>query len=189
MTPDFLNNIQRLLWTVLATTVLSMGGIITWAIHTTYATSVSVPQLSEKIDDLSRQVGELKTDGERREHVMERRDTQNDELLAKHNLDISEALAEHNKEIDDKISALALAFLDGHSKDLSDLKSFVQSLRDQKQVIVVRHAEAEVPLVRATPTPPPIRAAENVLKELLGVSPKHYRAGSGRRPGQPMRTR
>lgn len=172
---------------MLTATVLSMGGLTTWVVKTTQENSVSVPQLSVKIDRLSDQIQGVKDASERRDHEQELRNEQIDQLLNKHNLDISEALAEHNREIDGSIANMT-ALLDQHGKDLFDLKSFVQSLKDQKQVIVVRHAEAEEPPIRFTPsTPAPIRAVGNVLNELLGTAP-HFRSGTGRRPGQPRRS-
>ena len=87
----------------------------------------------------------------------------------KHNVDVDETL--------DRIEQKQTH----QGEDISALKTFVQDLRDQKQVIVVHHAES--------PTPSIPRMAQSFVNELLGVAPKHYRAGSGRRPGQPKRTR
>jgi hypothetical protein len=184
VTPEFVRRLTNALWTVLTSLILSIIGVVTWAIYTTQSISVSIPEVYAKLNHLSYQIEEVKQAGERRDSEQERRNDQVDQLLSKHNLDISEALREHNAGIDASIGEMK-ATLDRHSEDLGDLKSFVQALKEQRQVIVVHHAEAEIPPT-APQLPPPIKAAEHFVSEILGTAPHH---GSGRRPGQPRRTR
>ena len=185
MTPDFIQRLQHLLMTVLSTLIVSLIGLGSWVVYTTHNASVSIPDLYDKMDQVSHQIEQVRKDGDNRDKDQSKRNDQVDQLLKQHNMEISEALAEHNREIDNSISTMT-ATLDNHSTDLRDLKNFVQSLRDQKQVIIVHHAEAEAP---ANSTQTPVRTVGTILSELLGVAPKHHRAGSGRRPGQPKRTR
>ena len=183
MNPEFARGLRSLLFTVLGSLVLSLFTLGTWVVYTTQNASVSIPQLYGKIDQISHQIEQVRKDGDNRDQEQSRRNDEVDKILRQHNLDISEALAEHNRQIDNSISNMT-ATLENHSRDLTDLKNFVQALKDQKQVIIVHHAEAEAPS-----TPTPVRTVGNILSELLGVAPKHHRAGSGRRPGQPKRTR
>ena len=133
---------------------LLMSGVFMlgcWVVHTTSDHSDQLTHLTDSVD-------ELKNEGIVR----------NSEQI-KHNVDVDETL--------DRIEQKQTH----QGEDISALKTFVQDLREQKQVIVVHHAEAPIPSIP--------RMAQSFVNELLGVAPKHYRPGSGRRPGQPKRTR
>ena len=133
---------------------LLMSGVLAlgiWVVHTTSDHSDQLTHLADTVD-------EIKNEGIVRNVEQ-----------TKHNVDVDETL--------DRIEQKQTQ----QGEDISALKTFVQDLREQKQVIVVHHAESPIQSIP--------RMAQSFVSELLGVAPKHYRAGSGRRPGQPKRTR